>query len=382
MNTIVNRARALAPDIIAAAPEMDALRRLPDHLAVRFRDAGLYRLCIPRTYDGVEAPPRVTVETLEALAEADASAAWCVMISATTGAFGAYLNDDLGRSIFADPALVFSGVYAPMGKAVVEADGYRVTGRWKWNSGGQNATWLCGGCVIYENGAPRMLTDKIPDQRMMLFPATDVQFVDTWHTSGLRGSGSGEMTVENLLVPTARSVSLITDKPRVAAPLYTFPVFGLLALGIAAVASGNASAALREFAAEASSKRLPGGRLLAERGTVQATFAEASSRLRAARASLRAEVDAAWTEAQSAPAISLAQRAHLRLAATHMVRTAAEVVRTVQDLAGGGGVFLANSLNRRLADAQTMTAHIMVAPATYELTGRALLGVPVSTAEL
>ncbi len=190
------------------------------------------------------------------------------------------------------------------------------------------------------------------------------------------------MAVENLLVPAARSVSLITDRPRVATPLYTFPVFGLLALGIAAVASGNASAALKEFAAEASSKRLPGGRLLAERGTVQATFSEASARLRAARASLLAEVDAAWSEAQSAPAISLAQRAHIRLAATHMVRTAAEIVRTVQDLAGGGGVFLASSLHRRLADAQTMTAHIMVAPATYELTGRALLGVPVSTAEL
>lgn len=382
MNAIVDRARALAPDIVAAAPEMDALRRLPDHLAVRFRDASLYRLCIPRTHDGLEAAPRVIVETLEALAEADASAGWCVMISATTGALGAYLNDDLGRSIFADPALVFAGVYAPMGKAVVEGDGYRVTGRWKWNSGGQNATWLCGGCVIYENGAPRMLTEKIPDHRMMLFPASDVQFVDTWHTNGLRGSGSGDMTVDNLLVPAARSVSLITDKPRVATPLYAFPVFGLLALGIAAVASGNASAALREFAAEASSKRLPGGRLLADRGTVQATFAEASARLRAARASLLAEVDAAWTQAQSAPAISLAQRAHLRLAATHMVRTAAEVARTVQDLAGGSGVFLANSLHRRLADAQTMTAHIMVAPATYELTGRALLGAPVSTAEL
>lgn len=382
MNAIVDRAKTLAPDIVAAREEMDALRKLPDNLAVRFRDAGLYRLCIPKTYEGLEAQPHAIVETLEALAEADASAAWCVMISATTGAFGAYLDANLGRSIFADPALVFAGVYAPMGKAVVEGEGYRVTGRWKWNSGGQNATWLCGGCVIYENGAPRMLTDKIPDHRMMLFPAGDAQFIDTWHTSGLRGSGSGDMAVNNLLIPAARSVSLITDRPRVAEPLYNFPVFGLLALGIAAVASGNAKAAVEEFASEASGKRTPTGRLLAERGTVQATYAEASASLRAARAYFLAEVDAAWAEAQAAPAISLAQRAHLRLAATHMVRTAAEVVRTVQDLAGGSGVFLTNSLHRRLADAQTMTAHMMVAPATYELTGRALLGVPVSTSEL
>jgi alkylation response protein AidB-like acyl-CoA dehydrogenase len=378
----VDKARALAPDIRAAIGEMDTLRRLPDHLAARFRDAGLYRLCIPSAYNGLEAAPHEIVETLEALAEADASAAWCVMISATTGAFGGYLDDDCGRSVFADPALVFAGVYAPMGKAVVEGDGFRVSGRWKWNSGGQNASWLCGGCLIHENGAPRMLTDKIPDHRMMLFPASDAQFIDTWHTSGLRGSGSGDMAVTDIFVPAARSVSLITDKPRVATPLYTFPVFGLLALGIAAVASGNARAALSEFTSDAASKRASGGRTLAERGTVQATFAEATARLGAARAYLLAEVDAAWAEAKSAPAISLSQRAKLRLAATHMVRTAAEVVRTVQDLSGGAGVFLASSLHRRLADAQTMTAHIMVAPATYELTGRALLGVPVSTAEL
>jgi alkylation response protein AidB-like acyl-CoA dehydrogenase len=72
----------------------------------------------------------------------------------------------------------------------------------------------------------------------------------------------------------------------------------------------------------------------------------------------------------------------IRLAATHLTRTAADVVRVVQDLAGGSGVFLADPLLRRLADAQTMTAHVMTAPATYELTGRVLLGVPVSALEL
>ncbi len=319
---------------------------------------------------------------IEALAEADASAAWCVMVSATTGAFGGYLDNDIAQTIFPDPSLIFAGVYAPMGKATVEGDSYRVTGQWKWNSGGQNATWLCGGCMIYENGAPRMLTEKIPDHRMMLFPASSATFIDTWHTSGLRGSGSGDMAVSDLLVPKSHSVSLIADKPRVQTPLYAFPIFGLLAIGIAAVASGNARAALREFAALAAVKRTPTGRTLSDRGTVHAAYAEAHARLLAARALLLAEIDAAWTEAQAAPAISLAQRASLRLAATHMTRTSADVIRIVQDLAGGAGVFLADSLHRRLADAQTITAHIMTAPSTYELAGRALLGIPVSSMEL
>ena len=361
---------------------MDRLRRLPDSLAMLFRDAQFYRLCMPASFGGLEADPRTVAETIEALAEADASAAWCITVSATTGAFGAYLDPDVAKSIFPDPALIFAGVYAPMGKATLEADSYRVTGQWKWNSGGQNATWLCGGCMIYENGAPRMLTEKIPDHRMMLFPASDVTFIDTWHTSGLRGTGSGDMAVRDLLVPASRSVSLIADKPRITTPLYAFPIFGLLAIGIAAVASGNAAAALREFAALASSKRTPTGRMLSDRGTIQAAYAEASARLRAARAFLFAEIDAAWSQAQTGSGIPLEQRATLRLSATHMTRTAAEVVRTIQDLAGGASVFSADPLNRRVADAQAMTAHIMTAPATYELTGRALLGVPVSSVEL
>jgi alkylation response protein AidB-like acyl-CoA dehydrogenase len=382
MSDVVSRARVLEAEIVAARPEMDRLRRLPDGLVALFRDAQFYRLCMPKVHGGLEAEPRVVVETIEALAEADASAAWCVTVSATTGAFGAYLDPATTSAIFTDPALIFAGVYAPMGKAVVEGDGYRVTGQWKWNSGGQNATWLCGGCVIHDNGAPLMLTDKIPDHRMMLFPASDVTFIDTWHTSGLRGSGSGDMIIRDLFVPRSHSVSLTADKPRIKAPLYAFPIFGLLAIGIAAVASGNARAALKEFAALASTKRTPTGRTLNDRGTVQSAYAEAYARLEAARAFLFSEIDAAWMQAQTNPSITLEQRASLRLAATHMTRTAADVVRTVQDLAGGASVFVADSLHRRLADAQTMTAHIMTAPATYELTGRALLGVPVSSAEL
>jgi alkylation response protein AidB-like acyl-CoA dehydrogenase len=115
---------------------------------------------------------------------------------------------------------------------------------------------------------------------------------------------------------------------------------------------------------------------------VQALFAQASAALAAARALLLAEIDAAWAMAQSVDAMPLDMRARVRLAATHMTRTAADVVRQLQDMAGGASVFLEDPLNRRLADAQTMTAHIMTAPATYELAGRALLGVPVSTAEL
>ena len=382
MSDLVDRARALAPKILAARPAMERDRRLPDDLGAAFRDAGLYRLCVPKAYNGLEADPRTLLETVEALAETDASAAWCAMIGAVTGSLAAFLDDSAAREVFADPGAIVAGVYAPMGKATRDGDTYTFSGQWKWNSGGQNATWLCGGCLILENGAPRMLAQNLPDQRMMLFPASSARFIDTWHTSGLRGTGSGDMAVDALAIPQARSVSLITDQPRIATPLYKFPVFGLLALGIAAVASGNIRAAFREFAESAGAKRLPTGRFLNERAAIQSAYADAHARASAARALLLQEIETCWREAQSGAAISLQARAGLRLACTHLTRTAAEIARTLQDLAGGAAVFLDNPLNRRAADAQVMTAHIMIAPPTYELTGRALLGVPVSAAEL
>lgn len=377
-----DRARALAPLIRAQAGQMTALRRMPDDLCAALRADGLYRMCIPQALGGLEAHPHVIIETLEALAGADASAAWCVMIGATTGVLGAYLAAETAGEIFTDPGLVMGGVYAPFGQAHLEGDRLRVTGRWRWASGAQTATWLCAGCVVYENGQPRMLDDTRPDQRLVLFPAAQADFIDTWHTSGLRGTGSGDISLTDVSVPVSRSVSLRTDRPCRDGPLYRFPVFGLLAMGVAAVACGNAMAAVREFSEDACARRLPGGRLLAERGSVQMAFAAASARLKGARAFLISEADQCWRQAEAGLALSLERRAHLRLAATHLVRTAAEVVRDLQDLAGGPGVFLASPLNRRLSDAQTMTAHIMTAPASFELTGRALMGLPTAAEEL
>ncbi|MGE3251879.1 MAG: acyl-CoA dehydrogenase family protein [Hyphomonadaceae bacterium] len=371
--TILQEVERLAPEIAKRADEIEEARRLPADLAQSFAKAGLMRMLVPKSVGGHELSPREAVEAIEAVARIDASAAWCVMIAATTGLTGAYLPPDLAREVFADPMTITGGVFAPMGKAVREGDEYVVDGRWKWGSGTQNCRWIVGGSVIIENGAMRTLPNGSPDHRMMIFPASDVEFFDTWHVTGLKGTGSVEFAVKGARVPVARSVSLIVDQPVEQGPTYRFPAFGFLAIGIAAVAGGNAAAALEDLKSLARTKK-PGGssRSLAERGATQAAFAQAHAVLAAARAWFYATIDKAWGAAQSG-AISKDIRGQLRLAATHLTRTAAESARMAYDLAGGDAVFLKSPLQRRFRDAHVATQHMMVSPNTYELTGRVLL---------
>ena len=157
-----------------------------------------------------------------------------------------------------------------------------------------------------------------------------------------------------------------------------FPVFGLLALGIAAVALGNARGAIEDLVELAGAKQPQGSRRsLAERGSAQSTLAVTEANLRSARAFFYEAVDEAWQVARQSGAIEMRHRAALRLAATHATRTASDVTRSMYDLGGGSSVFLSSPLQRRFRDSHVATQHIMVAPPTYELTGRVFMGLPV-----
>lgn len=383
MNAIVEKAATLKFGIKARAAEIEKARRLPADLAAMLAKAGLFRLAVPREIGGLEADPTTLFRVIETVAEADASVSWCLMIGATSGVSAAYLSTSVAREIFGQPESIVGGVYAPMGRAVEDGDDYILNGRWQWASGSINCTWLMGGAVIVADGQPRRLPNGAPDARMLLFPAPAAQLIDTWHVSGLCGTGSGEIQVTDVRVPKARSLSLVIDKPVAKGPLYAFPVFGLLALGIAAVLLGNAESSVEELIELAGGKKPQGSsRVLAERATAQAVLADAVARLRSARAFYYNAVESAWDKAQTEGTMPIDMRANLRLAATHTARTCAAVTRDMYELGGGSSVFLSSPLQRRFRDAYVGIQHMMVAPQTHELTGRFLMGLPTDASFL
>ena len=373
--------RELAPRVAARSEEIETARRLPADLAHELAQAGLFRMIVPEAYGGFEMHPALVIEALERLARADGSTGWCVMIGAATAMCSGWLPEAQARAIYGVPDVITGGVAAPMGRAELVEGGYRVTGRWPWASGSQNCCWLLGGAVVTKDGVPQM-RGPVPQVRLFFFPSADVTLHDTWHVSGLCGTGSGDMEVRDVFVPAERSLSIL-ERPRVEGPLYAFPAFGLLAVGIPAVALGIARRAIDELTALANQKKLmaQGGQLLAKRPAVQEAVAEAEATLRAGRAFLLETVNTTF-EAGSRGEVSVKHRAELRLAYTHATRSAARVVDRMYEAAGGTAVYRASPLQRCLRDIHVATQHAMVAPPTLELIGGVLLGLDVNTVML
>ena len=360
---------ALAGDL---APETERRRRLPDELLSRLRESGLMLAGIPREVGGLELPPGVALRCAEELARGDASTGWCLSIAATSGLPAAYLPADSRGELFADPLEIPAGVWAPRGKARPVDGGFVVSGRWPYCSGITHAAVFFAGCIV----------DGGPVPSMIAVPQEELEILDTWHTLGLRGTGSHDAVADELFVPAARVTSLF-DGPVVDRPLYRFPAFGYFALSIGAAALGNARGAMDEFAELAAHKKGQGStRTLAQRSATQAAVAAAESSLRAARAMYYGSIEEAWEAAQQKAPVPVALRNGLRLAATHAVRTSADLVRSMFDLAGGAAIYDGSPLQRRFRDAHTATAHFQVNAASRELPGRILLGQEADTTVL
>src|SRR5271170_1699203 len=179
----VDVARALAPQIRAAADEIERMRRLPLPLVEAMAEAGLFRLWIPRSLGGEEADPMTLVRAVEEVSRADGAAGWCLAIGGEYGIFGGYLPAEAAREIYgSDPHVRTAGAFRPFGNAVVVDDGYRVTGRWPLGSGCQHSSWIVGGCRILDGDQPRLRSDGTPITRILFIPAAECAILDTWHS--------------------------------------------------------------------------------------------------------------------------------------------------------------------------------------------------------
>ncbi|HZU91905.1 MAG TPA: acyl-CoA dehydrogenase family protein, partial [Stellaceae bacterium] len=365
------RARALAPQIAAAAAEIERRREVPPEIADALIEAGFYRLLLPRSLGGAELPPAAYVPVIEEIAKADASTAWCLNQAGGCAMTAAYLAPEAARAVFGPPDGILAWGPGP-GEARVAPGGYRVTATWSFASGSHNASWLGAHVPIVEaDGKPRLNPDGSPVIRTVLFPKQKARMTDIWHVIGLKGTGSDRFSVENLFVPEAYCVH--RDAPearREAGLLYRFSSLQLYSSGFAGVALGIARASLDAFV-ELARDKVPfrAARSLREDNVVQAEVARAEARLKAARAFLYRSLEQITAAVAARGHPTLDERMTIRLASTFAIHEAVAVVDACYHAAGSTAIFEDNPFERRFRDVHAVCQQLQGRQEHFETVG-------------
>ncbi len=376
-------ARRLAPLIRASANDIEKNRELPRPLFEAIADAGLFLMGVPREVGGNEIDLPLHVRAVEEIGKADASTAWAVNQGATFGSYAAYMDRDAAREIWANtPRSVVSNSPAPTAQGVAVPGGIRVTGKQGFSTGCRHASWVAAHVMVTENGAPRLRNGK-PEARYCFVPKTEVQLHDTWHTRGMRGTGTHHFEVKDVFVPEARTV-ITGDVPRISGGArYCIRQTLAFAAGDGAIALGIARSfidAFYELAGAKAPRHMTG--LLRDQSLSQFSAGQAEAALRSGRAFLMEAVDELWDEAQRTGEVSMDKRVNMRLAGTHGIRLAAQIIESLYPLCGANAIYEGSLIQRHFQDIHVITQHMQGRLAYYELVGKHHMGLPFDEGRL
>jgi alkylation response protein AidB-like acyl-CoA dehydrogenase len=373
-NGVLRSIQDLLPAIRSRRQEIEQARRMPRDLVEELRKTGIFSLSVPRAIGGEEARPADIMRAIEAVATADGSTGWCAMIANGSNIAAGYMKEAGAKEVFSDPTAASAGIAAPAGKAVRVDGGVRVSGRWPFASGITHCEWVWAGCLVMADGRPRM-TPRGPEIVHACLPVSEVVIHDTWHVSGLCGTGSNDFSAADIFVPEQRIFALLDPSGHRAEPLYQMPPLTLFVFQVVCVSLGIARSALDDLT-ELAQTTVPSlyTEVLAEKPIAQIEIARAEAALGGARSFLFDTVEDMWQSVCAGRAPTKRQLALGRIAATHAAETAATVTRTANTLAGGSSIYSTSSLQRHARDAEAVTHHFTVAPHTWEEAGRVLWG--------
>lgn len=375
---VIACAEAVRSAVAAASGEIESTRRLPPALLDKLHEAGLFRLLLPRSSNGIETDPLTFFHVIETIARADASTAWCLSQAGGCAMSAAYLDLSVARAIFGDdPRAVLAWGPGPKVRAIECDGGYRVTGVWAFASGGRHATWLGAHCPIYQaDGSPKLDAGGVQQERTMLVRAADVAWTDIWNTVGLRGTASDQFALADFFVRADHSITREFDREcRESGPLYRMGSGTCYQVGFAGVACGIARGALDSFVDIARNKVPRGFKSpLRDNAVIQSNLAQAEVNLRAARGFVLQSMADIWKDLSAGATITVEQRITVRMAATHAIHKAREAVDFAYHAAGATAIFENHPLERRFRDIHTVTQQLQGRFSHFETVGAWIMG--------
>ncbi|TMQ14012.1 MAG: hypothetical protein E6J91_16920 [Deltaproteobacteria bacterium] len=365
------------PVLRAHLGEGERLRRLPEATAEALLASGALLAWVPRELGGHELPPAELARLVEEISKVDSGAGFIVGNCNTNAYMMVALPEEGVREIFAERRAVVVGGGFPPAQAVPVSGGYRVTGQAGFASGAHLATWVFAFAMIVENGEPRFGPDGMPSMLIAVMRRSECELLDTWHTLGLRSSGSHDFKYTDVFVPSGRSAPLaplVNPNPLFRGPVYRarlwagHPAFAVTGLGVARAAI--------DTAIDLAQRKTPNFMMqrLGDSQSVQRLLGRAEAKWRAARAYIYETVDKLWRHQLTGDFVTHEHAIDMQLASSFAIESAREVTELVHEIAGSTGFREESQLERLFRDAHTMSQHAFTSAARYESAAKAMLG--------
>jgi len=370
---MIETARALVPQLRERRLETDELRRVPDASVSELRKLGILGLATPRENNGSDLGPDVIFEVAMELARGCGSTAWCGGNWAIHGLLGSMFAPETQREIFdvAEFPIISTG-FSPLRGSTQPVDGGAlISGHWDFASGVDHADWV----VVMAIGAQGPLAH--------LVPRAELEIVDTWHTSGLRGTGSKDVAATGLFVPERRLLTMVAPgeghsvgREMYESPWFRVPMGSVFGCGVIGSILGMARGALEVFV-ERTAKKVGGlsGVKVGARADVHHRIGEAAAEIDAAVVFVRNMFAEIRRYGADELEYTTLDRVRWRRDAAWGARSAVRAVNLLFEVGGAHVLWLDDQLHQFQRDITAASHHYGMAWSTlFNGYGRAALG--------
>jgi len=356
--------------------------RLHDEVVEALTDAGVFRLRQPKQYGGYEADTRTLVEVGSALGQGDGSTSWVASVYWIPGWMTCQFPDEVQDEVYSTPDVRVCGTLSPQGMAAPADGGVIVNGKWGFISGAHHAQWQ-------EIIAIFVPPEGEPYPIMALVPMSDLQIVDDWDTSGLRGTGSITTIAQDLFIPQERVLPMPAllmgqgvSQRNAGTAIYRGPLMPVACASSVGTLVGMAKGAQEVFHSRLSNRKITYTSYESQREAPITHFQVAEATMKIDEAEFHAQRLATLvdTKCEEGAEWKLEERAQCRADVGAVVRLAKEAVDIFATASGGSSIYSDVPMQRINRDVQAVNLHALMHPNTNaELYGRVLCGLEPNT---
>ena len=364
---LIAKAEAMIPVLRERSNSANSDRRIPKETIQDFKEAGFFKILQSKKYGGYELDPHTFSEVQIKVAQGCMSTAWVLGVVGIHPFQLALYDDKAQKEVYGDdPDTLVSSSYAPLGQVEIVDGGFKLSGHWQWSSGSEHCEWALLGALVFppEGGAP--------EYRTFLLPREDYEINDTWHSMGLKATGSQDVIVKDVYVPEYRTHKQ-SDGFNLTNPgyevnkndLFKIPWGQLFVRAVSTPAIGATKRMLELFIEGANNKASSDPAKLAGDTHTQTLVADAHAELDAIETVMFRNYDVMTDLAGNQGGIPLIDRVKFRYDASLVLEKCLSVVDKLFANAGGASVFLGSEIQKLFLDVHTARAHVANNPVGF-----------------